>query len=400
LGTPGAPSGELELKPLVECVEAIGRALNGTPHRHLVVIRSTVPPGTLEQVIVPRLEASAARRVGRELGVVFNPEFMREGTAIADFHDPPLRVLAASDPESFGRAAALYSFDASGLLQLDFRTAEMLKLACNAFHAMKVAFANEVDSLCHAVGADAVAVMDALCSDRKLNLAPSYLKPGSAFGGSCLAKDIRALLHDAGEHAVRLPLFQSILESNELRFEKQLQAVLATGARRFALLGLASKGGADDLRGSPGIRLAHALHAAGAEIRLFDPCLHTDPSRNGLPDEHRAALGSLVNFLSRGLAEAIARSDVIVLTNNDTQLHAAVTKLATHKRVIDFGQLATSGLRTTEPATGLGQSPSPSLDLAAFAAERVTHSSSSESPAPVAEPTAAVARESVAPLSL
>ena len=342
VGTPGTPTGEFDLGSLQQCVRAIGQSLQGLPRRHVVIIRSTVSPGTMERQVIPAIEAASGKKLGPELGIVFQPEFVREGRAVADFVDPPLRVVAASDQESFDQVIGLYGFAPESVIRMDFRSAEVLKLACNAFHAFKVTFANEMDAFCQAVGADSRAVMRALCADRKLNISPYYLQPGLSFGGACLGKDIRATVQQAEHDGLRLPLLESVLESNSLRLQSLAERIMRCGGRRISVLGLASKEGSDDLRGSQGIRLAQTLLDAGREVRLYDPVLRNGAVEAGFKDQPDHGLGSLSSLLCESVEQAIEFADVVILTNDDPNIRASAGRVAAGKQIIDLGRWATN----------------------------------------------------------
>ena len=235
VGTPSLRNGKLDLGHIEPVCRQIGEALREKDSFHLVVLRSTVLPGTAESIVVPTLEKSSRKRMGQDFGVCVNPEFMREGTAVADFLEPAITIIGAADPAHSVMLRQLYAWVPGRVFETSFRSAEMVKYVCNTWHAVKVAFANEVGTLAKGLGVDAEAVVEIFTADTKLNISPTYLKPGFAFGGSCLPKDVRALNYRAKELDLKLPLFQAILPSNERHLERAVEMVLETGKRNIAM---------------------------------------------------------------------------------------------------------------------------------------------------------------------
>jgi GDP-mannose 6-dehydrogenase len=270
VGTPSLRSGKLDLGHVEPVCREIGQALAKKDSFHLVVLRSTVLPGTAETLVVPTLEKASGKKFGKDFGVCVNPEFMREGTAVADFLEPAMTIIGAADPAHSAVLAELYAWAPGRIFQTSFRSAEMVKYTCNAWHALKVAFANEVGSLAKGLGVDAQDAIEIFLADTKLNISPSYLKPGFAFGGSCLPKDVRALTYRAKELDLHLPLFEAILPSNQVHLDRAVDLVLGTGKRKIAMLGLSFKAGTDDLRESPQVQLIKRLLGEGCQIRIWD----------------------------------------------------------------------------------------------------------------------------------
>lgn len=270
VGTPSGTNGKLSVDALVRVGEEIGQALGGKSKPFTVVLRSTVLPGTLEGVLVPALKAGASGKLGANVRVAMNPEFMREGCALRDFTVPPLTLVGCDDPETACLIESLYAGVDAPFAHTSIKTAEMVKYASNAFHALKVCFANEIADACKALGADEQEVMRVFRMDRKLNLSEAYLRPGFAFGGSCLPKDLRALLHASAHADVSLPLLSAILPSNEAQIRHAVDTVLMFGKRRVGIVGLAFKPGTDDLRESPMVTLVETLIGKGCQIRIYD----------------------------------------------------------------------------------------------------------------------------------
>jgi GDP-mannose 6-dehydrogenase len=270
VGTPSAANGSLGLHAVERVARSIGEALPGCSRRHTVVVRSTVLPGTTESTILPILEDASGLTAGTDFGLSTNPEFLREGVALADFERPPKTVIGQLDDRSGEPVAALYSELDSPCFRVPIRVAEMVKYVDNAFHALKITFANEVGAFCRALGIDSHDVMEPFLADRKLNISEAYLNPGFSFGGSCLPKDLRALVYASRRADLDLPLLESILPSNERHFQRTLDVILAFGRRRVGMLGLAFKPGIDDLRESPLVELAEALVGKGYDLRIYD----------------------------------------------------------------------------------------------------------------------------------
>lgn len=270
VGTPSLRQGKLDLGHLVPVCQQIGAALQQKDSFHLIVLRSTVLPGTTESVVIPSLERSSGRRMGADFGVCVNPEFTREGSAVADFLDPAITVIGAAHPAHSAQLRELYAWAPGRIFETSFRTAEMIKYVSNAWHAAKVSFANEAGTLARELGADVETLMEVFTADSKLNISSTYLKPGFAFGGSCLPKDLRALNYRARELDVRLPLLESLLDSNQQHLERAASMILATGKKRVAMLGLSFKASTDDLRESPQVQLVKRLLGEGCTIQIWD----------------------------------------------------------------------------------------------------------------------------------
>jgi GDP-mannose 6-dehydrogenase len=270
VGTPSQRNGKLDLTGIQHVCREIGQALGKKTGFHCVVLRSTVLPGTTEKVVVPSLEAASGKHAGVDFAVCFVPEFLREGTAVADFFEPPFTVLGTADPRHVGPLRELFSWATTPIYETTPSTAEMVKYVCNAFHALKVGFVNEVGSLCKELAVDAEAVAKIFTSDTHLNISTAYLKPGFAFGGSCLPKDLRALNYRAKELDLRLPLLESLLPSNTEHIERAVEAVLRTEKKKVGVLGLSFKSGTDDLRESPLVHLVKRLIGEGCQIQIWD----------------------------------------------------------------------------------------------------------------------------------
>ena len=327
VGTPSAPNGSLLTGYLERVSEEMGAALTGHPQRYTVVVRSTMLPTTCQQTVLPRLEAASGRRAGVEFGLAVNPEFLREGSSVHDFFDPPKTVIGQFDEASGDAVAELYEGLPGPVYRVPLAVAEMIKYADNSFHALKAGFANEMGAVCKALGLDSHAVMDILTADTKLNISPAYLRPGFAFGGSCLPKDLRAVVHRAGRADVSVPILESIIPSNEGQIDRVFNLIEATGKRRVGLLGLAFKPGTDDLRESPLVALAERLLGRGFELLIHDPQVAV----SRLLGANRAYVDQRIPHLSRllaGSADAVVNhAEVCVVGAADPEAIAALGRV-------------------------------------------------------------------------
>jgi GDP-mannose 6-dehydrogenase len=304
VGTPSAPNGSLATDYLEQVSDQIGTALAQREAGYTVVIRSTMLPTTCEQVVLPRLESVSGKRAGVDFGLAVNPEFLREGSSVQDFFEPPKTVIGQYDDASGDAVASLYAGLPGPVYRVPLAVAEMIKYADNSFHALKAGFANEMGAVCKALGLDSHAVMDILTADTKLNISPAYLRPGFAFGGSCLPKDLRAIVHRASRADVPTPILESILPSNISQIDRVFNIIESTGKRRVGLLGLAFKSGTDDLRESPLVALAERLLGRGFELLIHDPQVAV----SRLLGANRAYVDARIPHLSRlmaGSADAV-----------------------------------------------------------------------------------------------
>jgi GDP-mannose 6-dehydrogenase len=313
VGTPGLRSGKLDLAYVERVVHEIGSALKQKNSYHVIVLRSTVLPGTTESVVIPTLEKASGRRAGMDFAVCYNPEFMREGSAVTDFLQPPYTVLGAQDPKHLTVARQLYETIPGAVFATSIPAAEMVKYVCNAFHAVKVGFANEVGTLCKSLGVDTEAVTKIYTSDTKLNISPAYLSPGFAFGGSCLPKDLRALGHRTKELDLALPLLESVLPSNALHIDRAVDAVLRANRKKISFLGLSFKSGTDDLRESPQVQMIKRLLGEGCQLRVWD----RDVLLGRLAGSNRQYIEEVIphigSLLSADLEEVVRSGEVVVI---------------------------------------------------------------------------------------
>ena len=336
VGTPSRKNGSLDLTYLTRVCEEIGQVLRDKEAYHVVVVRSTVLPGTTHTQVIPTIEAASGKKYGEGFGVSVNPEFLREGTAIKDFRQPPLTLVGHNHAADAAPTKALYQNIDAPLFSASIRVAEMIKYTSNAWHAVKVVFANEIGNLCKRVGVDSHEVMDIFCQDDKLNLSPYYLKPGFAFGGSCLPKDVRALQYRAKEVDLEMPLLTSVLGSNRLQVQHAIDRVVDTGKKRIGLLGFSFKAGTDDLRESPMVILAEALLGKGFQLCIYD----RNVSLARLVGANKRYINEQIPHLSQHLCDSIdqviERSDVIVVGNAAPEFSEAVTRCRPDQVVIDL----------------------------------------------------------------
>jgi GDP-mannose 6-dehydrogenase len=313
VGTPSLRSGKLDLSHIEHVAGEIGTALRQKKSHHTVVLRSTVLPGTTESVFIPKLESTSGRQAGAEFAVCYNPEFMREGSAVADFFQPPYTILGAKDPAHLAPLRDLYRDISAPVFETSIAVAEMAKYVSNSFHALKVSFANEIGTLCKEMAVDAQAVTDIFTSDTKLNISRAYLSPGFAFGGSCLPKDLRALAHKAKELDLSLPLLEAVLPSNSEHLTRAADAVLQTRKKKISVLGLSFKAGTDDLRESPQVQLIKRLLGEGCQVRVWDK----DVSLGRLAGSNRQYIEEVIphigSLLSTDMEQVVRDGEVVII---------------------------------------------------------------------------------------
>jgi GDP-mannose 6-dehydrogenase len=315
VGTPSNPNGSLDLRYVTRVCEEIGAALKEKHGDHVVVIRSTMLPGTIENVVIPTLEKYSGKPVGIDFGVCINPEFLREGSSLKDFYAPPFTLIGADEPDTTATVRALYSGVDAPVIETSVKTAEMVKYVCNCFHALKVSFANEVGNICKAVGIDSHEVMDIFCQDTKLNLSSYYLKPGFAFGGSCLPKDLRAINYKAKQVDVEVPVLSSILPSNRQQIERAVDMVLATGKKRVGILGFSFKAGTDDLRESPMVTLIETLIGKGLQLNVYDRDVSLARLFGANKEYIERQIPHIAQLMRTSMEEVVEFAEVLVVGN-------------------------------------------------------------------------------------
>jgi GDP-mannose 6-dehydrogenase len=348
VGTPSQANGSLDLTYLRRVCEDIGTALRDKASSHLVVLRSTMLPGTSEDVLLPILERSSGKGAGRGLEVCYNPEFLREGSSVHDFDHPPKIVVGERNRGSGDPLLQLLTKIQAPVIRTSIRVAELVKYTDNAFHALKVTFANEIGNLSKKMGVDSHEVMSIFCQDTKLNLAPTYLKPGFAFGGSCLPKDLRALTYQAKQFDLDSPVLNAILQSNAAQVRLAIQKLLSLGKKRVGFLGMAFKPNTDDLRESPLVEVIETLLGKGYAIRIYDQNVSLSRlvgANKRFIEEHIPHLSSL---LVDKVEDLVAGSDVIVVGYQSPEFARAIENARPSQVVIDLARVAE---HATTPAT-------------------------------------------------
>ena len=336
VGTPSRPNGSIDLSYIERVCTQIGETLASVDRWHTIVIRSTVMPGTMDGVVIPALERASGKKFGKDFGACSNPEFLREGSSIKDFYAPPFTLIGAHDQRSAEAVKALYSGIKAPVHVAAMGVAETVKYACNSFHAVKVTFANEIGGVCKAVGVDSHEVMRIFCEDTKLNISPAYLRPGFAFGGSCLPKDVRAITYKAKQLDVDTPMLAAALESNKKLIAKAYDTILSTGARKIGVLGMSFKAGTDDLRESPMVTLIEMLIGKGMDVAVYD----RDVSSANLIGSNREYIEKEIphiwTLVDDSMDRVVERSEMIVIGNATPAFREVEGRLKDGQSVLDL----------------------------------------------------------------
>jgi GDP-mannose 6-dehydrogenase len=340
VGTPSAPNGSQDQTAMLRLAKDLGAAMREKSASHVFVFRSTLVPGTVDETLRPIIEQESGKKDGIDFHVCFQPEFLREGTSIKDYDKPPFTIVGATSAAAPAPLKELFGHLPCKFISTSIRAAETVKYCCNNFHALKITFANETARICEALGVDPFEVMDLVCQDTQLNISPAYLRPGFAFGGSCLPKDLRATAYIAKMRDVELPMLGSILASNRAHIDHAISKVMESGCRRIGLLGLSFKTGTDDLRESPLVALAEHFLGKGLSLLVYDPEVHLSNllgANRSFIEKHVPHIGSLIRS---DIAEVIEQSEVIVAGLGDRRI---VDGLKQHLRdshlVIDLANL-------------------------------------------------------------
>jgi GDP-mannose 6-dehydrogenase len=340
VGTPSQKNGNLDLRYIRRVCEQIGQALKQKTAHHVVVIRSTVLPGTMQKIVLPVLEEFSGKKATIDFGVCHNPEFLREGSAVKDFHHPPKTVIGELDKTSGDMLAQLYEGVDAPLIRTDLQTAEMVKYVDNSWHALKVGFANEIGNLCKSFDIDAHGVMNIFCQDKKLNISSAYLLPGFAFGGSCLPKDLRALAYQAKMQDLQLPILTSILPSNEIQVSRGFQLIQEKGHKRIGVLGFSFKAGTDDLRESPVVEVVERLLGKGYELRIYDRNVRIA----SLVGANRDFILNRIPHISRLMVDSIdlvlEHAQTVVIGNQDPDFRLVPERMRADQVLVDFVRIS------------------------------------------------------------
>jgi GDP-mannose 6-dehydrogenase len=340
VGTPSRVNGNLDLTYVRSVCEEIGHALTTKTARHTIVIRSTILPGTMRRVVIPILEEHSGKQAGTGFGVCNNPEFLREGSAVTDFKFPAKTIIGELDQSSGDMLAALYAKLDAPLIRIDLETAEMVKYIDNGWHALKIVFANEIGSLCKSLGVDGHRAMEILCLDMKLNISPAYLSPGFAFGGSCLPKDLRALVYTAKLQDLELPILSSILRSNELQVARGLQLIMEKGHTRIGVLGFSFKAGTDDLRESPMVEIIERLAGKGYDLRIYDKNVQIAKLVGANRDFILNHIPHVSKLMVDNVDAVLKHAKTVVIGNKDPDFRTIPERLRDGQCVVDLVRIA------------------------------------------------------------
>lgn len=342
VGTPSQQNGNLDLASVRGVCEDIGGVLGTKRDFHVVVIRSTMLPGSMRQVVLPLLEKCSGKKAGAAFGVCSNPEFLREGSAVNDYYNPPKTILGVLDQQSAAVLTELYSNVDAPLVRTSIELAEMVKYTDNVWHALKVCFANEIGNICKALRIDGYDAMDIFCQDKKLNLSSYYLKPGFAFGGSCLPKDVRALIYKGKTLDLELPILNSIMPSNELQIQKGVRMVASKANRNVGVLGFSFKAGTDDLRESPVVEVIERLLGKGYDIRLYDRNVNIAKLTGANRDYIMNHIPHIANLMEDDMAKVLDHAETVVIGNLDSEFDSVSERLRDEQVLIDFVRISRS----------------------------------------------------------
>lgn len=354
VGTPSKPNGDLDLQYVTRVAEQIGAELAKKDSYHTIILRSTVLPGTTEEIVKPIIEKSSGKKAGEGFGLCFNPEFLREASSVKDFFEPPFTLVGVTNDADADAVRELYGWLDAEFMVSDIRTAEMVKYINNSYHGLKVAFGNEVGRLCAAVGVDSHRVMEIFCKDTKQNISSYYFKPGYAFGGSCLPKDLRAILYKAKSLDVPMEVFASILPSNRTQIEQGIELVERAGSKNVGLLGISFKAGTDDLRESPLVTLVETLLGRGYNLKIFD----SNVSLAKLVGANKAYIEGQIPHIGDALVDSIDKiineCDTIIIGNPAPEFREALKSIPDNKRVIDLVRITDDLSETPKGYEGIG----------------------------------------------
>jgi len=341
VGTPASANGRQDLTAILRLADQLGAVLKDKRDFHTVVIRSTVEPGTVEEQVLPRIEMHSGKRAGVGFGLCFQPEFLREGTSIKDYDAPPFTVVGSDCDRSSAALRELFGHLPCDFVVTSVRSAEAMKYACNSFHALKITFANEIGRLCQSLGVDSHEVMSLVCKDTRLNISPAYMKPGFAFGGSCLPKDLKAMLYLGKQRDIVTPMLASLLPSNRVHIDHAIDLVLADGRRNVGMLGLSFKTGTDDLRESPLVTIAERFIGKGINLKIYDPEVSLSRLIGANKRYIEETIPHIGQLMCSSLDEMLAPSEILVVGSNLKSLtHELCAKARPDQTVLDLVNIA------------------------------------------------------------
>lgn len=342
VGTPSQLNGSLDLKYVRHVCEQIGKSLQRKNRFHIVVIRSTMLPGSMNSIVIPTLEESSGKQAGTEFGVCNNPEFLREGSAVYDYFNPPKTVIGETEKKSGEIVASLYERMDAPLIRTSLETSEMVKYSDNVWHALKICFANEIGNICKSLNIDGHQVMDIFCQDKKLNLSPYYMKPGFAFGGSCLPKDVRALTYKAQSLDLSVPVLSSIMTSNEKQIDIGLKMIMEKGSKKVGVLGFSFKAGTDDLRESPIVEIIERLLGKGYDVKIYDRNVNIASLVGGNRDYILNQIPHISRLMVNNMEEVLAHAKTIVIGNGAKEFKSVMDKIHDDQKIVDFVRIEDS----------------------------------------------------------
>ncbi len=334
VGTPSAPNGSQDQSALLRLSEQLGEAIAKKSGYHVFVLRSTVTPGTLEDIMRPIIEKTSGKNDGVDFDLCFQPEFLREGTSIKDYDNPPFTVIGTHSEKAEQKLKALFGHLPCEFTVCSIKTAEMLKFCCNDFHALKITFANEVARLSQSLGVDPHEVMELICKDTHLNISPAYLKPGFSFGGSCLPKDLRATVHMAKMRDVEIPMLAGVLQSNKIHTDHAINEVLATGKKKIGMIGLSFKSGTDDLRESPMVTITEQFIGKGLDLSIYDPEVNLSRLLGANKKYINESIPHIGELMVDDCEEMIKNSEVVIIGLNDKELIDIVQKTVRPDQIV------------------------------------------------------------------
>lgn len=340
VGTPSNSNGSLDLRYIERVCQEIGEALAAKDSFHVVVARSTMLPGTVNNLVIPTLEEYSGKKAGENFGVCINPEFLREGTAVHDFFNPPKTVIGETDKASGDAIASLYSNLDAPLVRTNLETAEMVKYADNVWHALKVGFANEIGNICKSSGIDSHAVMEIFCKDTKLNLSPYYLKPGFAFGGSCLPKDVRALTYKSKQMDLQTPILDAIMPSNKVQVEIGIKLITEPGKKKIGILGFSFKAGTDDLRESPLVEVIEYLLGKGYDVKIYDKNVNVASLIGANKDYILKQIPHISALMAATQKEVLEHAEVIVIGNGAKEFDGVIDQMSPDQSMVDLVRIS------------------------------------------------------------